>query len=167
MDIKVREVTDVEEKSSQQIEQELLEKHEQKQEAAEQPVEVEEVKEEVEVKEDVQEKEEVQEEIKQEAETPPVEEQPPAPQELAEDEVLSYIGKRYGKQINSIDELISQREEAEDLPSDVAAYLKYKKETGRGFEDYAKLQKDYTDLSPEALLREYYSITEEGLDSIS
>ena len=38
------------------------------------------------------------------------------------------IGKRYGKQINSIDELISQREEAEELPSDVAAYLKYKNE---------------------------------------
>ena len=165
MEIKVREVTDVEEKSSQQIEQELLDKHEQKQEAAEQPVEVEEVKEEVEVKEDVQ-KEKVQEEIKEEPETPPVvEEQPPVVQELAEDEVLSYIGKRYGKQINSIDELISKREEAEELPSDVAAYLKYKKETGRGFDDYAKLQKDYTDLSPDALLREYYSITEEGLDS--
>ena len=164
MDIKVREVT-TEEKSSQQIEQELLDKHEQKQEEASQQETVEEVKEEVEVKEDVQE-EEVQEEIKEEPETPPVvEEQPPVVQELAEDEVLSYIGKRYGKQINSIDELISKREEAEELPSDVAAYLKYKKETGRGFDDYAKLQKDYTDLSPDALLREYYSITEEGLDS--
>ena len=31
MDIKVREVTDVEEKSSQQIEQELLDKHEKQQ----------------------------------------------------------------------------------------------------------------------------------------
>ena len=164
MDIKVREVT-TEEKSSQQIEQELLDKHEQKQEEASKQETVEEAKEEVEVKEDVQE-EEVQEEIKEEPETPPVvEEQPPVPQELAEDEVLSYIGKRYGKQINSIDELISKREEAEELPSDVAAYLKYKKETGRGFDDYAKLQKDYTDLSPDALLREYYSITEEGLDS--
>ena len=163
MDIKVREVT-TEEKSSQQIEQELLDKHEQKQEEAQQET-VEEVKEEVEVKEDVKE-EEVQEEIKEEPETPPVvEEQPPVVQELAEDEVLSYIGKRYGKQIDSIDELISKREEAEELPSDVAAYLKYKKETGRGFDDYAKLQKDYSDLSPDALLREYYSITEEGLDS--
>ena len=44
MDIKVREVTDVEEKSSQQIEQELLDKHEQQQEATEQPAEVEEAK---------------------------------------------------------------------------------------------------------------------------
>ena len=46
------------------------------------------------------------------------------------------------RKINSIDELISKREESEPLPEDVAAYLKYKKETGRGFEDYAKLQKD-------------------------
>ena len=66
------------------------------------------------------------------------------PSELNEDEVLSYIGKRYGKEINSIDELVSQREESEPLPEDVAAYLKYKKETGRGFEDFAKLQKDYS-----------------------
>ena len=159
MEIKVREVTDVEEKSSQQIEQELLDKHEQKQEAAEQPVEVEEVKE------SVQKEKEVQEEIKEEIETPPVEEQPPIEKELAEDEVLSYIGKRYGKEINSIDELVSTREESEPLPEDVAAYLKYKKETGRGFNDFAKLQKDYSDLSPDALLREYYTITEEGLDS--
>ena len=97
-----------------------------------------------------------------------VEEQPPqleAQPELNEDEVLSYIGKRYGKEVNSIDELISKREDSEPLPNDVAAYLKYKKETGRGFEDYARLQKDYSDLSPDALLREYYTITEEGLDS--
>ena len=162
MDIKVREVT-TEEKSSQQIEQELLEKHEQKQEEAAQQKAVEEVKEEVEIKEDVQE-EKVQEEIKEEPETPSVDNEQ-TPKEIAEDEVLSYIGKRYGKQIDSIDELISKREEAEELPDDVAAYLKYKKETGRGFNDFAKLQKDYTELSPDALLREYYSITEEGLDS--
>ena len=163
MEIKVREVTDVEEKSSQQIEQELLDKHEQKQEAVEQNTES--VADDTNQVEDVQEKEEVQEEIKQEAETPPVEEQPPIEKELAEDEVLSFIEKRYGKQINSIDELVSTREENEPLPEDVAAYLKYKKETGRGFNDFAKLQKDYTELSPDALLREYYSITEEGLDS--
>jgi len=163
MDIKVREVTDVEEKSSQQIEQELLEKHEQKQEVVEQNTES--VADDTNQVEDVQEKEEVQEEIKEEIETPPVEEQPPVEKELAEDEVLSYIGKRYGKEINSIDELVSNREESEPLPEDVAAYLKYKKETGRGFNDFAKLQKDYSDLSPDALLKEYYSITEEGLDS--
>jgi hypothetical protein len=166
MDIKVREV-EAEEKSSQQIEQELLDKHEQQQEveATEsvasdtQEVTVKEVNEEQVVAE-----EQPAEQTQEEVETPP-ENQAPEIKELDEKEVLSYIGKRYGKEINSIDELVSEREESEPLPEDVAAYLKYKKETGRGFEDYAKLQKDYSDLSPDALLREYYTITEEGLDS--
>ena len=163
MDIKVREVT-ADEKSTQQIEQELLDKHEEKQqsETEQESIEVKAVEPEaeVEVKEDNTQEETPVEEV--------VEEQPPqleAQPELNEDEVLSYIGKRYGKEINSIDELVSKREESEPLPEDVAAYLKYKKETGRGFEDYARLQKDYSDLSPDALLREYYTITEEGLDS--
>ena len=156
MDIKVREVSG-DEKSTQQIEQELLDKHEQKFESdetqSEQPpvvVEQTNASEEVKVDEDV-----VQEESPAE---------PLVSKELDENEVLSYIGKRYGKEVNSIDELISKREDSEPLPNDVAAYLKYKKETGRGFEDYAKLQKDFSDLSPDALLREYYTITEEGLD---
>ena len=167
MDIKVREVT-TEEKSSQEIEQELLDKHEEKTQSQTEQVETTEVKveeqpePEVEVKEvnDIEQEESPVEQV--------VEEQPPQmenPPELDENEVLSYIGKRYGKEINSIDELVSEREESEPLPEDVAAYLKYKKETGRGFNDFAKLQRDYTDLSPDALLREYYSITEEGLDS--
>ena len=157
MDIKVREVSS-DEKSTQQIEQELLDKHEQKFESdetqSEQPpvvVEQTNASEEVKIDEDV------------EQEESPAE--PLVSKELDENEVLSYIGKRYGKEVNSIDELISKREDSEPLPNDVAAYLKYKKETGRGFEDYAKLQKDYSDLSPDALLKEYYSITEEGLDS--
>ena len=163
MDIKVREVS-AEEKSTQQIEQELLNKHEEKfeSESEQESIEVKavETETEVEVKEDNTQEEAPVEEV--------VEEQPPqleAQPELNEDEVLSYIGKRYGKEVNSIDELISKREDSEPLPNDVAAYLKYKKETGRGFEDYARLQKDYSDLSPDALLREYYTITEEGLDS--
>ena len=163
MDIKVREVS-ADEKSSQQIEQELLDKHEEKfqSETEQESIEVKAVEPEaeVEVKEDNTQEEAPVEEV--------VEEQPPqleAQPELNEDEVLSYIGKRYGKEINSIDELVSKREESEPLPEDVAAYLKYKKETGRGFNDFAKLQKDYSDLSPDALLKEYYSITEEGLDS--
>jgi len=155
MDIKVREVT-TEEKSSQEIEQELLDKHEEKTQTETEQVESTEVKvedqpeQEVEVKEanDTNQEEKPVEEV--------VEEQPPqmeTPSELDENEVLSYIGKRYGKEINSIDELVSQREESEPLPEDVAAYLKYKKETGRGFNDFAKLQRDYTDLSPERRFR--------------
>jgi|TARA_A100001011_G_scaffold173051_1_gene181803 hypothetical protein len=167
MDIKVREVS-AEEKSSQQIEQELLDKHEEQTQSDTEQVESAEVK----VEEQPEQEAEVKEVTEEVQEEKPVEEvvdeQPPqleTPPELKEEEVLSYIGKRYGKEINSIDELVSEREESEPLPEDVAAYLKYKKETGRGFNDFAKLQRDYTDLSPDALLREYYSITEEGLDS--
>ena len=167
MDIKVREVT-TEEKSSQEIEQELLDKHEEKTQTETEQVESTEVKVEEQPEQEVEVKE-VNETVQEEKPVEEVvEEQPPemqTPPELDENEVLSYIGKRYGKEINSIDELVSEREESEPLPEDVAAYLKYKKETGRGFNDFAKLQKDYTDLSPDALLREYYSITEEGLDS--
>ena len=162
MDIKVREVS-AEEKSSQEIEQELLDKHEEKQQSETgqetTEVKVEEPQENVEVKEESIPEDAPVEEVK--VEEPPLME---TPSELNEDEVLSYIGKRYGKEINSIDELVSQREESEPLPNDVAAYLKYKKETGRGFEDYARLQKDYSNFSSDALLREYYTITEEGLD---
>ena len=87
------------------------------------------------------------------------------PAELSEEDVLSYIGKRYGREINSLDELSAAREEAEELPEDVASYFKYKKETGRGIEDYVRLQKDFSAMNPDALLREYLTITEgEGLD---
>ena len=157
MDIKVREVT-AEEKSSQQIEQELLDKHEEKQQEETAQVDSTETQEETVEQDNITEDNLNEVESSEEQETL-------APKELDENEVLSYIGKRYGKEINSIDELVSKREESEPLPEDVAAYLKYKKETGRGFNDFAKLQKDYSDLGPDSLLREYYSITEEGLDS--
>jgi len=155
MNIKVREVS-AEEKSSQEIEQELLDKHEEKQQSETGQDNVEVVEE--------PSTEETTGEEKVEQQTSPEVEETPEVKELDENEVLSYIGKRYGKEINSIDELVSKREESEPLPEDVAAYLKYKKETGRGFNDFAKLQKDYSDLSPDALLREYYTITEDGLD---
>jgi len=51
------------------------------------------------------------------------------------------------------------------LPEDVAAYFKYKKETGRGISDFVKLQQDYTEMNPDSLLKEYLTITEEGLDA--
>ena len=146
MEIKVREVTDVEEKSTQQVEQELLNKHEEqfvdsKVESTETP--------------------KVEVESKAEA---PVVETATENNELKEEEVLKYIGERYGREIKSFDELNQQREE-EPLPEDVSKYLKYKKETGRGFADFAKLQKNYDEMEPDTLLREYLAATEKGLDA--
>jgi hypothetical protein len=85
--------------------------------------------------------------------------------ELREEDVLSYIGKRYNKQINSFDELMSERNSSEEMPEDVAAYMKYKKETGRGFEDFIKLRKDFDTMPEEQLLKDYLLSTQEGLDA--
>ena len=88
----------------------------------------------------------------------------PAGVDLKDEDVLSYIGKRYNKQINSFDELLAERSQAEDLPEDVAAYFKYKKETGRGFEDFVNLRKDYDSMESEELLHNYLAATQEGFD---
>ena len=50
------------------------------------------------------------------------------------------------------------------MPEDEAAYMKYKKETGRGFEDFLKLKKDFDTMDSDQLLKEYLSSTQEGLD---
>ena len=152
MEIKVRALDDSEEKSSQQVEQELLDKHAEKQEPKSedttQNVEGEEKKETVET------------ETSSEPQTENEEEKV----ELTEEDVLSHINKRYNKEINSVDDLFKEKESQEDLPEDVAAYLKYKQETGRGFDDYVKLNKDFDKLSSNQLLKEYLTLTEEGLD---
>jgi len=164
MEMQVREVTDVVEKSKQQIEQELLDKHEAQQKLEFDDGDKKEQVDSVKVSEPEAKSEQGQEEVSVEE---PKEEikQEPTPAELNEEQVLSFIEKRYGKQINSLEELTAEREEAETLPEDVAAYFKYKKETGRSLEDYVKLQQDFSQMNPDSLLREYLTVTEEGLDS--
>ena len=169
MNIKVREVTDVVEKSKQQIEQELLDKHE-----AQQKLEFDDNKEEKQVVKEVSsEPEQKSEEPVSDPEPTETVEEPVTettkveqsePPEIKETDVLSFIEKRYGKQIGSLEELTAEREEAEPLPEDVAAYFKYKKETGRSLEDYVKLQQDFSSMNPHSLLRQYLTVTEEGLD---
>lgn len=61
--------------------------------------------------------------------------------------------------------MFDQKNSNEDLPEDVSAYFKYKKETGRGIEDFVKLQRNYDDMDGDQVLRAYYNSTEEGLDS--
>jgi len=85
--------------------------------------------------------------------------------EFTDDDVISYIKKRYNKDINSVDELFAKKEANSDLPEDVSAYLKYKQETGRGIKDFYNLQKDIDSMEDNAILANYYESTEEGLDS--
>lgn len=135
MDIKVKEVSGPGQKSTQEVEKELLEKHE--------------------------------EEVSSDVETP-VEETPAKEStspELTEDDVLSFIKGKYEKEVNSIDELfVTPEVQNEELPEDVSAFLKYKKETGRGINDFMKLQEDYDKMDPNKLLRDYYAEVENELD---
>ena len=142
---KVRDLGSVEQKSKQEVEQELLEKKD-KQEVQEQP------------EQEVVEKKEVEEKTEEPAKA---EEQP---KELEESEVLSYIEKRYGKEIKSLDDLTAERESQVEMPEDVAAYLKYKEKTGRGFEDYVKLNEDFNSLPEDVLLEKFYLDTKEAID---
>ena len=135
MEFKVKEVSGMVEKSAAQIEDELLQKHE----------------------------ESLNDTIPLE-DNPPIEEPPIETPELKEEDVLSYLGKRYNKEISSFDELMAQRQENEPLPEDVEAFLKYKKETGRGIQDYLKLQEDFDSMDPNKLLKQYFMDTEVGLD---
>jgi hypothetical protein len=132
MEIKVRAIDDVEQKSTQEIEAELLRKHEEQLVASEQ-VETTEVE-----------------------ETPQVE-------DLSEDKVLDFLDKKYGRKLSSVEDLFAPQKE--ELPEDVSAFLNFKKETGRGLNDFVKINSDLDSLNPDQLLKEYYSQKESDLDA--
>ena len=141
MDFKVREVSSEEQKSVQEVEEQLLDQAAQEQE----PQATEEV-------------------VQETAEEVVQEEQQAEESAFGEEDVLSFIRERYNKEVSSIDDLFTQQEQSEELPDDVSAFLKYKKETGRGIDDFIKLQRNYDEMDQNQLLREFYAATETDLD---
>ena len=146
----VKSVESVEEKSTQQVEQELLDKHEDSLKVEDSSPETDKV------------------EVSSNTETTTETKEEPQEQSggLEDKDVLEYIKNRYNKEINSVEDLFTQREENEELPEDVSAFFKYKKETGRGIQDYMNLQKDYDEMEADSVIANYYAQTEEGLDEI-
>ena len=130
MELKVKAVPGPGEKSVQEVEETLLEQHE---ETTTDVVEEQSVEQEV----------TADEEVVSEAE------------EFGEEDVLSFIKSKYDKDIASVDDLFSK--ETQELPEDVSAFLNYKKETGRGINDFMKLQADFDQMKPDQLLRDYYA----------
>jgi len=153
MEIKVKAVDGNTQKSQAEIEENLLSQHnaEQQEEAKPEVVKANTVESSVVEKEQVQVEE-------------PEDKTPSS--ELNDENVLSYIKDRYGKEISSVDELFETKESNPDLPEDIQLYFDYKKETGRSIEDFVKLQKDYTAMDDDSVLADYYGIQEEGLDAI-
>lgn len=156
-ELKVKEVSNVPEKSKAEIEQELLQKHEEQFEDGA-PKEETTVVAEEEIK-----TEEPQEEVKSEEKIE--EEVVKEDYQIGDKDVLSFIKNRYNKEINSLDDLFEQKESNEELPEDVSAYLKFKKETGRGFQDFVNLNKDYDSMDNDQLLAEYWSQSKPHLDA--
>ena len=153
MEIKVKDIGLSEEKSKAEIEQELLEKHEEKFEDSQaEPEKVEAT--------------EVKEEKKEEPVAEEVNEEKAPSSELSDEDVLTYIKNRYDKEITSVDDLLAEKESAPELPEDVSMYLKYKQETGRGIEDFYKTQRDFDTMDDDSLIAEFIAHNEEGLDAI-
>ena len=87
---------------------------------------------------------------------------------ISEEDVLSFLKNKYGRDVDSLDEYTAVAESSDDkvdLPEDVQAYLQYKQTTGRGMGDYLKLNRDLTAMDGDALLKEYLIDTETDLDS--
>ena len=68
-----------------------------------------------------------------------------------EDEVLEFIKSKedlYSK-------VSHKSNDRDDLPEDVSKYLEFKKETGRGYEDFINYQKDYSQVDKDTLVKMY------------
>lgn len=149
MEFKVKEVGSAEEKSKQEIEQEVVQKVDMgsKDKAKEEP--------DPEPKQEPEKpKEDVQEPVQQEPEQP----------SLTEEDVLSFIKNKYNKEISSVNDLFEEKQSGADVPEDIAAYLEYREKTGRGFDDYMKLNRDYDSMNDDQILKEYKLATEVGLE---
>ena len=157
-EFKVREVGFEEEKSTQETEAALLEQHaeEQGEPVGEQKVEESVVSAEGAVV-DVQHANEEEDTNTVKAEVPN--------EVLTDDSVLSYIKDRYDKDVNNLNDLFDERESNDALPEDVNAFLKFKKETGRGIEDFIAVNKDYDKANPDDLLYDYWKQTKPHLDN--
>lgn len=84
--------------------------------------------------------------------------------DIKDEDVLSHIRNRYNKEINSLDDLFAQREANDELPEDAAAFLKFKRDTGRGIEDFVRLNKDFDSMDENSILYEYYKNTNPEFD---
>jgi hypothetical protein len=150
-EFKVREVSSVPEKSVQEVQEVLIKEHEKK----------EELKEDAEKVNEASDGSKIVEANYADATEDEVED---AIVDLKDIDVLSYIKNKYDKDINSMDELFKKKDTREDLPEDISALLNFKKETGRGIEDFIKLNKDYDKLDQEQLLEDYLKQTNPHLD---
>lgn len=115
----------------------------------------------------VQQQENIQEQVQEQAEdVQEKEEVVSKPVELDDQSILNYLKERRNVEAESLDVLLNNdKQETQPLPEDVANFMKYKQETGRSFEDYARLQQDWSAMDDTNVLREYYKQEKPHLDA--
>jgi hypothetical protein len=88
------------------------------------------------------------------------------PIELDDSSILNYLKERHNLEVESIDVLKNtETKEEQSLPEDIAKFMEYQKNTGRSFDDYARLQQDWTQVDDTSVLREYYRQSKPHLDA--
>lgn len=144
-------LVDYEEKSIQEVEETLLKVHEEKT-GIEQFEQSEEIKVDLSVAPDT-------------TEGVSGEEQSTPQSSFGDEDVLSYLKSKYNKEANSLDDLFAPVEpQKELLPEDVEAFYRFKKETGRGLEDFYRVNQDFSNEKPERLLATYFKEMNPELD---
>lgn len=90
---------------------------------------------------------------------------------LTDDLVLKYLQKSHNTEVASIEDLLKPKtievekivEKEVELPDDVKKFYDYKKDTGRGLEDFIKVQTDLDSVDENELLVNYLQDSEEGI----
>lgn len=71
--------------------------------------------------------------------------------ELTDEAVLDYLKSKGKSELNSIDDLFKEPEQAADplegLSDEAIQFIKYTKETGRGFKDFQELNRDFSKMN--------------------
>jgi len=113
-----------------------------------------------------QEQEVVSEQVEEQAQEVQQDVEVEKPIELDDTSILSYLKDRHNLEVESIDVLKNTgNKQEQSIPEDIAKFMEYKNETGRSFDDYAKLQQDWTQVEDTTVLREYYRQDKPHLDA--
>jgi hypothetical protein len=115
----------------------------------------------------VQQQENIQEQAQEQAEDVQEKEKVVSkPIELDDQSILNYLKERRNVEAESLDVLLNNdKQKTQPLPEDVAKFVKYKEDTGRSFEDYARLQQDWNSMDDTNVIREYYKQEKPHLDA--
>lgn len=86
--------------------------------------------------------------------------------ELTDENVLSYIKEKQGKEFDSIASMLEKPEPQKvELDAATEKWLQFNRETNRGIEDFVRANKDRSNDDPDTILAEYTSEINEGLSS--